>query len=166
MALALVQTAVLIALQGRYAEASHYLPRGLAMARRLGEPEPLVAGLTTLAQATLTAPFDGTVASVDIAPAETVVPGQIVITLGDMTHFQIETTDLSERDVPKVQVGQTANVSIDALDQEFTGKVSDIARVSSTVGGDVVYKVTIELDNQPADLRWGMSADVEIPTGQ
>ncbi len=120
----------------------------------------------TLAQATLTAPFDGTIAAVSISTAETVVPGQIVITLGDLTHFQIETTDLSERDVPNVQIGQAAKVSIDALNQQFTGKVTDIARVSSTVGGDVVYKVTIELDTQPQGLLWGMSSDVEIPTGQ
>ncbi len=119
----------------------------------------------TLAEATLTAPFDGTVASVDISPAETVVPGQIVITLGDLTHFQIETKDLSERDIPNVQVGQTANVFIEALNQQFAGKVADIAHISSTVGGDVVYKVTIKLDTQPQGLLWGMSADVEIPTG-
>jgi len=50
--LALVQAAILTALQGRYAEAAHYLPRALPMARRLQEPEPLLAGLTTLAQAT------------------------------------------------------------------------------------------------------------------
>jgi tetratricopeptide (TPR) repeat protein len=39
-------------LQGRYAEAARYLPRALAMARRLAEPEALVVVLTTLAQAT------------------------------------------------------------------------------------------------------------------
>jgi RND family efflux transporter MFP subunit len=117
----------------------------------------------TLGQATLTAPFDGTIAAVDIAPAETVVPGQIAVTLGDLSHFQIETTDLSERDVPNVKIGQTANVFIDALGEQFTGEVIDIARISSTIGGDVVYKVTIELDSRPAGLLWGMSADVEIP---
>ena len=120
----------------------------------------------TLAQAALVAPFDGTIASVDIHPAETVVPGQIVINLGDLAHFQVETTDLSERDVPSVQAGQTANVSVQALNQQITGKVTDISRISSTVGGDVVYKVTIELDTQPEGLRWGMSADVEIQTGK
>ena len=120
----------------------------------------------TLAQAALVAPFDGTIASVDIHPAETVVPGQIVINLGDLAHFQVETTDLSERDVPSVQAGQTANVSVQALNQQITGKVTDISRISSTVGGDGVYKVTIELDTQPEGLRWGMSADVEIQTGK
>jgi RND family efflux transporter MFP subunit len=115
-----------------------------------------------IAQATLTAPFAGTIASVDISPAEVVTPGQIVIVLGDLAHFQIETTDLSEKNVPGIEIGQTASVFIEALNQEFSGKVVDIARISETVGGDVVFKVTVELDDQPENLRWGMSADVKI----
>lgn len=124
------------------------------------------AKATLLAQSALTAPFDGTIVSVDIAPAETVVPGQVVIVLGDLSKYQIETTDLSERDVPRVQIGQSANVYIEALNEEFTGEVIDIDRISSTLGGDVVYKVTIELDKQPQDLLWGMSADVQIQTAE
>jgi HlyD family secretion protein len=115
-----------------------------------------------LAQATLTAPMDGTIVSVDISPAEFAAAGQIVIVMGDLSHFQIETTDLSEKDIPRVKLGQPATVFIEALNQNFTGKVVDIARISETVGGDVVFKVTIELDEQPAGLRWGMSADVKI----
>lgn len=122
----------------------------------------LDAAKATVAQATLSAPFDGTVALVDTAPAETVVPGQEVIMIGDLTHFQVETTDLSERDAPLVQVGQKATVTVTALNQDFPGKVVDISRVSSTVGGDVVYKVTIELDSQPKGLLWGMTTDVAI----
>jgi RND family efflux transporter MFP subunit len=117
-----------------------------------------------LAQATLAAPFDGTIASVEISPAEFVNPGQIVIVMGDLSHFQIETTDMSEKDVPSVKIGQAASVFIDALNQDFSGKVVDIARFSETVGGDVVFKVTIELDDQPEGLRWGMSAEVNIET--
>jgi HlyD family secretion protein len=119
----------------------------------------------TLAQATLTAPFDGTIASVTISPAETVVPGQVVIMIGDLSNFRVETTDLSERDITGVNVGQTASVTVKALNQTFTGKVVDVARVSTTVGGDVVYKVTIALDSQPQGLRWGMTTDVAIQTG-
>jgi RND family efflux transporter MFP subunit len=115
-------------------------------------------------QYTLVAPFDGTIVSVDIAPAETVVPGQVVILLGDLSKYQIETTDLSERDVTRVQVGQPVNVFIEALGEEFTGKVVDVDRISTTLGGDVVFKVTIELDDQPEGLLWGMSADVQIET--
>ena len=117
-----------------------------------------------LAQATLTAPFDGTIASVEISPAEIANPGQIIIVMGDLSKFQIETTDLSEKNVTSVQIGQSVTIFIDALDAEFSGKVSDIARVSETVGGDVVYKVTIDFDSQPEGLRWGMSAEVNIET--
>ncbi|MBK6791555.1 MAG: efflux RND transporter periplasmic adaptor subunit [Anaerolineales bacterium] len=118
------------------------------------------------AQSNLTAPFAGTVISVDISPYETVAPGQIVMVLGDLSNYRIETTDLSERDVPRVQVGQPTTVFIEALGSEFTGKVTDVARISSEIGGDIVYKVTIELDEQPAGLLWGMSADVDISVGE
>jgi HlyD family secretion protein len=114
----------------------------------------------------LVAPFDGTIVSVDIAPAETVIPGQAVILLGDLSRYQIETTDLSERDVTRVQVGQSASIFIEALEEEFTGKVIDVDRISTTLGGDVVFKVTIELDDQPEGLLWGMSADVQIETAE
>jgi len=123
------------------------------------------AHATFAAQSTLVAPMDGTIAAVDISSGETVVPGQVVITMGDFSKFQVETEDLSERDVPRVQIGQNANVFIPALNQEFSGKVTDISRISSTIGGDVVFKVTIDLGKQPQGLLWGMSADVEIETG-
>ena len=125
----------------------------------------LDAARATLAQATLKAPFDGTIASVQVSPAETVVPGQVAIMIGDLSNFQVETTDLSERDVTGVKAGQAANVTVKALNQTLTGKVVDVARVSTTVGGDVVYKVTIDLDSQPAGLRWGMTTDVAIQAG-
>ncbi len=115
-----------------------------------------------LAQATLAAPINGTIASVDISPAEFANAGQIVIIMGDLAHFQIETTDLGEKDAANVKIGQAATVYIEALAQDFNGKVADIARISETVGGDVVFKVTIALDEQPAGLRWGMSAEVNI----
>jgi len=115
-----------------------------------------------LEQATLTTPVPGTVVKVDIAPGETANPGQTAVLIADLDHMRIETTDLSERDIPTVQIGQTASVYIDALDETFEGKVVDIDRQSETVGGDVTYKVTIELASQPAGLLWGMSAEVEI----
>ncbi|MHB8779388.1 MAG: efflux RND transporter periplasmic adaptor subunit [Anaerolineales bacterium] len=120
------------------------------------------AKATLDAQSHLTAPFAGAVISVDISPAETVVPGEVVIVLGDLSRFRIETTDLSERDINKVKIGQNANVFVDALDKEFAGKVVEVALTSTTLGGDVVYKVTIDFNRQPQGLLWGMSADVDI----
>jgi RND family efflux transporter MFP subunit len=115
-----------------------------------------------LAQATLVAPFDGTIASVDIHPAEYANMGQVIITMGDLSHMQIETTDLSEKNVSSAKIGGQATVYIQALKNEFKGRIIDIARISQTVGGDVVYKVTIKLNDQPEGLRWGMSTDVTI----
>lgn len=124
-----------------------------------------LAKANLLQQATLTAPFAGTVVAVDVAAGETVVPGQEVVVLADFSRFQVETTDLSERDVPKVQVGQPVEIFIEALGENFSGKVVDIARLSSTLGGDVVFKVTIAFDAQPDGLRWGMSVKVNIQVG-
>jgi RND family efflux transporter MFP subunit len=115
-----------------------------------------------LAQATLTAPFDGTIASVDIHPAEYASTGQVIIKMGDLSHMRVETTDFSEKNIAPVKIGSQADVYIEALQNHFNGKVIDIARISETVGGDVVYKVTVELDQQPQGLLWGMSTDVKI----
>jgi len=125
----------------------------------------LDAAHATLNQATLTAPFEGSIASVDISRAESVTPGEQVVLIGDLDHFQVVTTDLSERDVPTIRPGQPASISVTALGAEFPGTVSDIARVPSTVGGDVVYEVTLRFDQQPPGLLWGMTVEVRIQTG-
>lgn len=122
------------------------------------------AKATLDSQAALAAPFSGTVVSVDVTAGETVMPGHVAVLLGNLSKYQIETTDLSERDVTRVKIGQPVKIFIEALNQNFTGKVVEVALISSTLGGDVVYTVTIQLDKQPQGLLWGMSADVEIQT--
>lgn len=114
----------------------------------------------------LVAPFSGTIASVTAVIGGYVSPGQVLVVISDVNHLHIETTDLSERDVPKIKVGQTATVSIKALNQDVAGKVTAISPLADTLGGDVVYKVTIELDKFPPDLRAGMSVDVQFKTSQ
>ncbi|MCC6500304.1 MAG: efflux RND transporter periplasmic adaptor subunit [Anaerolineales bacterium] len=120
------------------------------------------ANAALAAQSTLAAPFDGVIVEVNVAPAEIVTPGQVVIVLGDLTHFQIETTDLSELHVTKIQIGQPATVFIAALDANFTAKVSAVDRIGATLGGEVVFTVTLDFDDQPDNLRWGMSADAQF----
>jgi RND family efflux transporter MFP subunit len=122
----------------------------------------LEAAKASLSQGTLLAPIDGTVVEVNISPGEYVQPAQAVIVLVDIQNLQIETTDLSELDVAAVEIGQSASVYVEALDEEFPGQVISISPISNTLGGDVVFKVTIQLDEQPKDLLWGMSADVTI----
>ena len=116
----------------------------------------------SIAQTTLMAPFDATVIFVDVLPGEYVNPGQVVLELAKLDELKIETTDLGELNIASVKVGQAATVYIEALGENFPGTVTAISPISNTVGGDVVFKVTIQLDEQPDALRWGMSADVEI----
>jgi multidrug resistance efflux pump len=117
-----------------------------------------------LGSASLNAPIAGTAVSVDILPGETVLPGQTVFTLADLSELRVETTDLSERDVAQVAVGQDVSVYIEALDLDVPGSVRRISPGADVVGGDVVYTVLIELDEQPANLRWGMTVEVNIET--
>jgi multidrug efflux pump subunit AcrA (membrane-fusion protein) len=124
----------------------------------------LEAAQVALDQTMLRAPFAGTVAVLEVSAGETVLPGQTVLTLADLSHLQVETTDLSERDVDEVAVGQQAIVYVEALGSEIAGRVVRIANQASKIGGDVVYTVVVELDEQPLDLRWGMSVDVTITT--
>ena len=115
-----------------------------------------------LAENTLTAPFDGTVASLQVIPGEYVQSDQAVITLATLDDLQIETIDLSERDIANVKIGRPANIFVEALNDNFTGKVINISPIADTVGGDVVFKVTIAFDKQPEHLLWGMTAEVTI----
>ena len=118
----------------------------------------------TLSQTTLVAPFAGTVADLQVSPGQIVMPGQVVLTLADLAQLQVETTDLSERDVAEVLVGQQATVYVEALNEDVPGRVVRISPLATTVGGDVVYTVIVDLDEQPEGLRLGMSVEVEIAT--
>lgn len=116
----------------------------------------------SLTQNTLLAPYAGTVVDIQVIPGETVQSSQTVLVLADLSHLQIETTDLSERDITRVKVGQSVDVYIEALDVNVAGKVVRISPIAETVGGDVVFPVTIELSEQPEGLFWGMTAEVQI----
>jgi HlyD family secretion protein len=106
----------------------------------------------------LYSPFKGIIVKVDGHDGEVVSPGQPLIVMSDFSTLQVETTDMSEVDVARVHVNDTADISFDALPNvSVTGKVVQIALEKST-GSGVYYTVTIALDTIPEDLRWGMSA--------
>lgn len=116
----------------------------------------------SLAESTLVAPLDASVASVDVMPGEFVQENQVVITLATLNTLQLETTDLSERDIPKIKIGAPVRIFMEAINQDMPGKVISIAPRATTVGGDVVFKVTIAFDQQPENISWGMTAEVTI----
>jgi multidrug efflux pump subunit AcrA (membrane-fusion protein) len=86
----------------------------------------------------------------------------MVVVVIDPNHMHVETTDLSERDVPQVKIGQTAHITIKALNQNVTGKVTAISPLADSLGGDVVYKVLVRLDSLPEGALAGMSVTVDF----
>lgn len=114
------------------------------------------------AQTILVAPFDGVVAVLDVIPGETAQPGQAIITLAALDAMQLETIDLSERDIARVGIGDPVSIFVEALNENFAGKVTAISPRADVVGGDVVFKVTVQMNEQPPGIRWGMTAEVNI----
>ena len=119
-----------------------------------------------VAQSTLIAPHAGTIAAIQVIPAEFVGADRAVVTLATLNDLQVETTDLSERDILNVHIGDAARISVEALNETFNGKVVGISPIADTSSGDVVFKVTIVPDEQPKALLWGMTATVEIDSGE
>ncbi|HNR02430.1 MAG TPA: HlyD family efflux transporter periplasmic adaptor subunit [Anaerolineaceae bacterium] len=112
----------------------------------------------------LIAPFDGTIVEVYSQTGETVAPNVPVALLADLSTLVVQTTDLSEVDVAKIEVGDKVRVTFDALGTTVVpGKVAKIALKNSS-GSGVYYAVDILLDETPEELRWGMSAFIEILT--
>jgi RND family efflux transporter MFP subunit len=138
--------------------------RQMAAAKVQKAQAALDSAQAALNQATLPAPYAGTVVSINVTPGEHVQSGQVVAVIADLSHLQIETKDLSEREIASVQAGQKASIRLKSFAQDLTGRVTRIAEMSSVYNGDNVFKVTIQLDPQPAGLLWGMSGDVDIQT--
>ena len=141
-------------------EPREVIQRGDALAARA--QASLEAAQAALAQSTLAAPFDGTVIAVHAQAGDLAQLERPVLTLAALDQLQIETTDLSERDIAKIKIGQAATVFVDALGAEFSARVIAIAPRAETLGGDVIYKVTLVFDEQPIGLLWGMTAEVTI----
>jgi multidrug resistance efflux pump len=152
----------------------------LAQARTGASPEEIAAAEAALRQAEaalkkaevalerteVRAPLGGTVGTVQLRENELVAPGQPLVTIGDLNTLRVETTDLDEIDVARVDVGQVVDVTFDALpDRVFMGQVKRISPMAESDGGGVNYTAIVELEELDPAIRWGMTAFVDIETG-
>lgn len=122
----------------------------------------LVAAQARLDQTRIIAPFDGVVAQVTVSVGDFVAPAQPLIIVSDLAQMQVKTTDLSERDIVKVKIGAPAEVLVDALGETFPATVQSISPLANTLGGDVVYEVTLNFDKPVTGALAGMTAEVAI----
>jgi len=123
----------------------------------------LDAARSNLEQAVLVAPFAGVVTAVNVEPGDAAAPGEVAFVLATLEQLQARTTDLTELDVARVAEGQAVVVTVDALpDLKLPGRVVRIGLQSVDYRGDVTYPVYVALDEAAPELRWGMTALVEI----
>ena len=116
-----------------------------------------------LGWATITAPFDGTITSVNVDEGDTVLATEIIVHLIDLTSMELN-VEVDEIDIPEVKPGQRAIIEVDALPAlPFEGEVISISLLPEEEAGVIVYEVKIAFD-APLDLelKVGMSAEADI----
>ena len=116
-----------------------------------------------LDMATITAPFDGAVVSVDVNEGDTVSAVTPIVHLIDLSSIELK-AGIDEIDIADVKPGQKAAISLDALpDLQLEGEVTSINLMPTVEAGLVIYDVIISFDvAEDSDLRIGMSATVDI----
>ena len=123
----------------------------------------LEAAEAGLAAFSVIAPFDGVVAELNAKAGSSINAGQVAVTIADFSSWLIETTDLTEIDVVKLSEGQPVTVTLDALpDATLDGVIEAIGESYEEKQGDIVYAVTVGLDDSHPNLRWGMTAVVKF----
>ena len=112
-----------------------------------------------LVNAELAAPVAGTVLRVNVDESDRISAGAVAITIADLSQLQL-TIDVAEVDIPKLSVGQLADVTIDAFPETmFAGLISGIEPSSNAQEGVIDYPVTVRLiDEALTQVRPGMTA--------
>ena len=136
-----------------------------------------------LQKTTYEAPYDGVITNLPVREGETVVmgiqnaPGSTLMTLADMSVITAE-VKVDETDIVNVRMGQSADVTIDAIPRKiFHGTVSEIgdnaivrstgvstSQATSTSEEAKDFKVVVTLTDPPPDLRPGLSTTAKITT--
>jgi HlyD family secretion protein len=118
-----------------------------------------------LAGATLTAPFDGTVAiHGTVEKGAGLTPGVAPFTVVDPSRMEFE-AQVNETDISTIEKAQAATVTLDAFDNPFTGKVTRVqASPVTTSTGTIAFPVRVSLTAGQDRLFQGMSgsADIEV----
>ena len=133
-----------------------------------------------LSKVRIESPIDGIVTRRNIQEGETAIigtmnnPGTVLLTLADMSIIQAE-VEVDETNIPHVQLGQPARITIDALpDRSFKGHVTEIGNSPiQTTGGTGTqptgtqatnFKVVVVLDEPVPEVRPGFTCTADITT--
>ena len=155
-----------------------------AAQRKVAQTQAMVSrSQNVLSQYQAISPLDGVVTNLPVRVGETVVPGiqnsaaSTIMTIADMSIITAE-VHVDETDIVSVKLGQSADVTIDAIpDRTFKGKVIEIgdtalvrstgvaasqSQTSSQEAKD--FKVVIALEIAEDTVRPGLSCTAKITT--
>jgi len=107
------------------------------------------------------APFDGVIASLDVAVGDSVGSSNAVVTI--ITDQKIAEVTLNEIDAAQVVVGKKVTLEFDAVsDLSVTGEVVEVDAIGTVTQGVVSYNVKIGFDVQDDRVKSGMSTSANI----
>lgn len=111
----------------------------------------------------LRAPFDGIVTDTDVESGQVVSAGERVLTMITDNSFEIEGY-IPELNILGVDVGDIATLTFDAFgdDLVFNATVSHVDPSETIKDGITTYKVLLSFDDVNANIRSGMTNDIEI----
>jgi HlyD family secretion protein len=126
-----------------------------------------------LAKTTIYAPMSGTISDLNREEGEIAIGSQfqedVILVIADLSEMEAQ-VNVDENDIVLVEIGQNADVEVDALlDQVLEGVVSEIAN-SATVAGaggteqKTEFEVKVTITDPPPTLRPGMTAAADIFT--
>lgn len=111
---------------------------------------------------TLTAPFDGTVASVDVTENQTVDPRTTVVRLDDPGRLSV-LASASQFEVSRLSTDQPVMIDFPGVTSESVkGTIVDLSTAAVRDGDRTGFPVRIDLDQMPGAVRAGMTATVNV----
>lgn len=107
----------------------------------------------------ITAPISGTVVTKMAKAGDNVDSGSLCV-IYDLSCLEM-TMSIGELDISDVAVGQTVQITADAVeDQGYTGVVTNVFVAGTTTGGITTYPVTVRIEETDGLLP-GMNVDAE-----
>jgi RND family efflux transporter MFP subunit len=114
-----------------------------------------------LQYSTIRAPSDGKILKRIAAANEIIAPGHPVFLFAATGSDWVVRANLTDRDIVRVGMGDTAHISFDAYPGEiFTGTISEIGTAADPYTG--TYEIEIRLRRKPGMLVSGFIAKVDI----
>ncbi|MCL5017058.1 MAG: efflux RND transporter periplasmic adaptor subunit [Patescibacteria group bacterium] len=109
------------------------------------------------------APFDGVISKINVQKGDPVSSGTAVATI--ITEQQMAQLSLNEVDAAKVQIGQAATMTFDAIPNlTVDGQVSELDAAGTVSQGVVTYNLQIAFNKQNNLVKPGMTVTAVIVT--